>query len=66
MKVSDNCVVYRLEWSDDRGVEYAMETDSIAAFVKVRDHISRMEYTEKNVSYIEQCTVQYVKAPNAE
>lgn len=63
MKISDDCMVYRLEWADELGVEYAMETDSLEAFTKIRDYVGRMKYTEKRTSYIEQCTV---KAPSAE
>lgn len=63
MKISDDCMVYRLEWADELGVEYAMETDSIEAFTKIRDYVGRMKYTEKCVSYMEQRTV---KAPSAE
>jgi len=63
MKTSVDCMVYRLEWADDQGEEYAMETDSLTAFVKIRDYVAHMKYTEKCVSYIEQRTV---KAPNAE
>lgn len=63
MKITDDCMVYRLEWADELGVEYAMETDSVEAFTKIRDYVDRMKYTEKGVSYIEQHTV---KAPNAE
>ena len=63
MKISDDCMVYRLEWFDELGVEYAMETDSIEAFIKIRDHVDYMKYKEKSASYIEQRTV---KAPSAE
>ena len=60
MKISDDCMVYRLEWSDELGVEYAMETDSIQAFIKIRDYVDHMKYIEKSATYIEQHTV---KAP---